>query len=377
MRGSRGIRLDLDQDGIRQRSGQREASESSRTVERVTTLALVALAAVMIACGGLGITEEDPVSRLDAVRERGELACATQTDIPGFGYFDSSGRAVGFDIDLCRAVAAAALGDSEAITVRYVKYGEIGDLLVAGEVDMVSRTLTWTTTREAEQGEFIAVMFYDGQGFMVRKDSGISSAMELDGATVCVLVGTSAEWNVQEYFRRNGMSVKTVGDDVGPSVYASYESGDCDATSVDKSQLAAVRSGFAEPEAHFILPETISKEPLSPVVPHGDREWEDLVKMVMYVLINAEELEVTQSNVDAMMSSDDIIIRRMLGLEGDFGQSAVGLENDFAADVIRAVGNYGEIYDRYLGPEGDAFTLTRGPNELWTNGGLIYAPPLR
>jgi len=316
-------------------------------------------------------------SRLDLVKDRGKLICAGRTDLPGFGYLDSSGKNLGFDIDLCRAVAAAVLGDGNALEVVPVSAAERGPTIQAGEADLLSRNVTWTSTRDAQWGNFTTTMFYDGQGFMTTQALGIDSALDLDGTTVCVTSGTTTELNLADFFRQNGLSLETVIFEDTAAVYSAYEQGRCDATTSDKSQLAAVRSGFASPNDHIILPETISKEPLTPVVAHGDDQWFDLVKTVMYTLINAEELGVTQANVDQMTSSDDIQIRRMLGVEGEFGQSDLGLEPGFAVDVIQAVGNYGEIYDRYMGPEGDSFTLPRTTNDLWSNGGLIYAPPLR
>ncbi|MFQ6014505.1 MAG: amino acid ABC transporter substrate-binding protein [Anaerolineae bacterium] len=317
------------------------------------------------------------VSRLETVKARGKLICAGRTDLAGFGYLDAAGNNVGMDIDLCRAVAAAIFGDPNAVEIVPITAAERGPAIQSGENDMMSRNVTWTTTRDSQWGNYTHIMFYDGQGFMVRKETGFTSALDLDGATVCVTSGTTTELNLADYFRQNNMELSTVVFEDTASVYGAYEEGRCDAATSDKSQLAAIISGFADPDAHVILPETISKEPLTPVVPHGDDQWLDLVKTVMYVLINAEELGVTQANVEAMKDSDNIPIRRMLGVEGEFGQADLGLKPDFAVDVIKAVGNYGEIYDRYMGPEGDAFTLPRGLNELWTNGGLIYAPPLR
>lgn len=316
-------------------------------------------------------------SRLETVKDRGKLICAGRTDLAGFGYLDEEGNNVGMDIDLCRAVAAAVLGDPNAIEIVPITAAERGPAIQSGENDLLVRNVTWTTTRDSQWGNYTITTFYDGQGFMVRKDSGFTSALDLDGATVCVTSGTTTELNLADFFRQHKMELETVVFEETASVYGAYEEGRCDATTSDKSQLAAVRTGFADPDAHIILPETISKEPLTPVVPHGDDQWFDLVKMVMYVLINAEELGVNQANVDEMLESDNIKIRRLLGVEGEFGQADVGLKPDFAVDVIRAVGNYGDIYDRYMGPEGDAFTLPRGINELWTNGGLIYAPPIR
>ena len=212
---------------------------------------------------------------------------------------------------------------------------------------------------------------------MTRKDRGITSTKQLSGASVCVTSGTTTELNLADFFRQNNLELETVVFEDTASVYKAYEQGRCDATTSNKSQLASVRSGFHDPDAHIILDETISKEPGTPVVPHGDDQWLDLVKTVLYVLINAEEFGVTQANVEQMKNHENIQVRRMLGTEGEFGQSGLGLKATFAVDVLKAVGNYGEIYDRYIGPEGVSFTLPRGLNELWTNGGLLYAPPLR
>ncbi len=316
-------------------------------------------------------------SRLETVKGRGQVVCAGRTDVPGYGYLDSTGRNMGFDVDLCRAVAAAIFGDADALEIRPITATERGPTIQSGEVDILSRTVTWTSTRDAQWGNFTTVTFYDGQGFMARKDANFESALDLDGATVCVTSGTTTELNLADYFRQNGMALETVVFEDTGAVSSAYEQGRCDAFTNDRSQLAAISSGLADPDAHVILPETISKEPLTPIVPHGDDQWFDLVKTVMYVLINAEEMGVTQENVESMVSSENVKIRRMLGAEGEFGQSDLGLDADFAVDVIKLVGNYGDIYNRYMGPEGLSFTLPRGLNDLWTNGGLIYAPPLR
>ncbi len=354
------------------------------TFATASVLCLTVVAA--LACNGQNGATSDGVvvsttnggaSRIDLVRARGHVKCATQNDLPGFGFIDASGNVRGFDVDLCRAVAAAIFGDPAAIEIRHTPYIERGPLLQAAEIDILSRTTTWTTTREAQWGDCTVVMFYDGQGFMVRKSSGMRSALELDGASVCVAEGTTTKLNLADYFRQHNMRLETVSFEETSATYHAYEQGQCDATTIDKSQLAAVRSGFADPDAHLILPETISKEPLAPVVPRGDALWGALVRTVFYVLINAEELGVTQANVEEMRNGDDIRVRRMLGSEGAFGQAELGLRQDFAVDVIKGVGNYGEVYDRYMGPEGESFTLPRGLNNLWSAGGIIYAPPLR
>jgi general L-amino acid transport system substrate-binding protein len=296
----------------------------------------------------------------------------------GFGYLDSEGRNVGFDIDLCRAVATAIFGDPEAVEIVPLTAAERGPALQTGEIDMLSRNVTWTSSRDAQWGNFTTVMFYDGQGMMVRKDLGATTLEDLAGATICVTTGTTTELNLSDAFRQRGLEFTPVTFEDTASVYGAYEDGRCDAATSDKSQLAAIIAGFADPDAHMIMEGvTMSKEPLTPAAPSGDDQWFDLIKTVMWVLINAEELGVTSENVDEMMTSDTIPVLRLLGQEGEFGQADLGLDADFAADVIRAVGNYGEIYDRYMGPDGAAFVLPRELNELWTNGGLIYAPPLR
>ncbi len=311
------------------------------------------------------------------VKQRGTLVCGGRTDLLGFGYLDNAGRNIGFDIDLCRAIAAAVLGDPEAIEVVPLTAADRGPALSTAEVDVLIRNVTWTTSRDAQWGNFTVVMFYDGQGFMVPADSGIESIEEMDGASVCVTSGTTTELNLADAFRQRNLDFEAVIFEETASVYSAYEDGRCDVTTSDKSQLAAVRAGFADPSAHVILPITISKEPLTPAVPHGDDQWFDIVKMVMFGLINAEELGVTQANVEQMKSSDSINVRRLLGQEDDWGYGDLGLEPDSIAKAVAAVGNYGEIYDRYLGPNGLAFSLPRDQNELWTNGGLIYAPPVK
>jgi general L-amino acid transport system substrate-binding protein len=315
--------------------------------------------------------------RLPIVKERGQVVCGSRTDLLGFGYLDESGRNVGFDIDLCRAVAVAIFNDPEAVEFVPLTAAERGPALQTAEIDMLSRNVTWTSSRDAAWGNFTIVMFYDGQGMMVRKDLGATTIEDLDGATVCVTTGTTTELNLADNFRGRGLEFTAVTFEDTATVYNTYEDGRCDATTSDKSQLAAVREGFANPDDHVILDVTMSKEPLTPAVPQGDDQWFDLVKTVMYVLINAEELGISSANVDEMMSSDSPAVKRLLGVEGEFGQADLGLEADFAANVIREIGNYGEIYDRYMGPDGDAFHLPRSINKLWTDGGLIYAPPIR
>ncbi len=314
---------------------------------------------------------------VNRVKTRGKLLCGARTDLPGFGYLDSSGKNVGFDVDLCRAVAAAVLGDPNAMEVVPIGTAERCPALQTGEIDMLSRNTTWTSSRDAQWGNFTQVMFYDGQGFLVPVKSGIDTIDQLNGATICVTSGTTTELNLADAFRQRGLKFTPLTFEDTATVYSSYEQGRCDAATSDKSQLAAVRSGFADPSAHKILDITISKEPLTPAVPHGDDQWFDIVKVVMWSLIDSEELGVNSTNVDQMIKSDNVEVRRLLGAEGSWGQSDLSLPNDVVVKVIKAVGNYGEIYDRYMGPKGDSFTLDRGLNKLWKDGGILYAIPLR
>ncbi len=316
---------------------------------------------------------------LAAIQSRGKVVCGVHTELLGFGYLDENGRNIGFDIDFCRAVAAAVLGDPEAIEAVPITAADRGPVLQTGEVDLVTRNMTWTSKRDAEWGNFTWITFYDGQGFLVRKDSGITSLEDMDGATVCVTTGTTTEKNLATAFGDAGLTYEAVTFEETSAVYGAYEEGRCDVATSDKSQLAAVRAGFQDPSAHEILPLTISKEPLTPAVPTGDDQWLDIVKTVIWGLINAEEYGITSANVEEMKASPNAGVRAMLGVEGeaDWGYGALGLSPDSLAKTIAAVGNYGEIYDRYFGPDGVAFTLDRGLNNLWTNGGLLYAPPIK
>ena len=314
--------------------------------------------------------------RLQAVKDRGELICASRNDVPGFGSLDDSGRNIGFDIDLCRAVAAAVLGDPEAISIQYITAAERGPTIQSGNVDVLVRTVTWTTSRDAGWGNYTVTTFYDGQGFMVPKDLGVTSAYELAGANVCVTSGTTTELNMADFFRQNNLEYSPVVFEDTDVVRESYLQGSCDVFTNDRSQLAAIRSSFPNPDDHVILPETISEEPLTPVVPHGDEQWFDVVKTVMAGLIYAEEYGITSSNVGQVAGGDDAKAKRLLGVEGSFGQEDLGLSETFMQDVLNAVGNYGEIYDRNLGSDGIGLPRT-GRNRLWTDGGQLYAAPLR
>ena len=323
-------------------------------------------------------------SRLETVMERGKVICASRNDVPGYGSLDADGNNLGFDIDLCRALAAAVLGDPSAIEIRLISAAERGPTIQSGEVDMLVRTVTWTTSRDAQWGNYAQTMFYDGQGFIVRKDLNISSALELKDASVCVTQGTTTELNLQDFSNQYNLNITALTFEDTDLVVAAYESQQCDAFTNDRSQLAAISTAFADRSAHVILPETISEEPLGPVVPHGDEQWYDIVKTVMGMLIYAEAYGVNSDNVPTAPTGDTVI-DRLFGLSGSYGQETLGLSQTAAQDVIGSVGNYGEIYERNLGSEGINLPRENGRNALWADarctdcpkGGQIYAAPLR
>ena len=315
---------------------------------------------------------------LQTVTDRGFLNCQVGLPTPGFYGLDADGVWSGLDVDVCRAVAAGIFDDPEAVEFQSVTSAVRFTSLANGESDMLSRTTTWTAVRDTQLGlNFTTINFYDGQGFLVPVDSGISSAMELDGATICVLTGTTTELNLADYFRANGMEFTPVTNENVNVLVETYLGGGCDAYTNDKSGLAARRSAFPSPDEHVILPETISKEPLGPVVRSDDSNWADIVRWTLFGMIEAEELGVSSENVAEMLESDSPSIRRLLGVEGNIGEG-MGLEPDFMVRVLTHVGNYGEIYEANVGantPVGIPRTGTQ--NDLWTRGGLIYAMPFR
>ena len=323
-------------------------------------------------------------SRLERVREQGTLVCATGSDVPGFGYIDEGGNNVGFDLDLCRAVAAAVLGDPSAVEFRVVDPSERGPILQAGEVDMLSTVTTWTSSRDAQWGNFAQTMFYDGQGFMAPRSLGVDSASELRDASVCVTQGTTTELNLQDFSNEAELNVSAVTFEDSEAALEAYRSGQCDAFTTDRSALSSLLETFSNPDDHVILPDTISEEPLGPVVPHGDEQWYDIVKTVMAILIYAEAFGIGMDEVPTSLTGDTKV-DRLFGLEGSFSQETLGLKQTVAQDVIRGVGNYGEIYDRNLGVGGIGLPREGGRNALWAGalcqdcpkGGQIYAAPLR
>ncbi|WP_026371053.1 amino acid ABC transporter substrate-binding protein [Kallotenue papyrolyticum] len=323
-----------------------------------------------------GAVSVAPGQMLQKVRSRGQLICGVHGTLPGFGNVDAQGNFVGFDVDFCKAVAAAIFGDASKVQYRPLSAQERFTAVQSGEVDLLSRNTTWTISRDTSVGmDFAPVTFYDGQGIMVRKSENITSLEQLDGASICVQSGTTTELNLADAFRARGLNyTPVVFADADPTA-AAYDEGRCDAFTTDKSGLAATRLKFQNPDDHVILDVTLSKEPLAPAVLQGDPQWRDIVSWVIFGVISAEEYGITQQNVDTFLNSDDPNIRRMLGVEGELGQG-LGLENNFMVNVIKAVGNYGEIYNRHLGPD-TPINIPRGLNQLYTNGGLMYAPPFR
>ncbi len=315
---------------------------------------------------------------LQLVRDRGVLKCGANAGVPGFGYLDpDTNEFSGFDVDFCRVVAAAVLGDADAVEYVAATGQNRFPLLASGEIDMLSRNTTWTLIRDTENGfNFAPTTFYDGQGIMVAEDLGIEALEDLEGATVCVQQGTTTEKNLADVFRSLDIDYEPVVYDDAPKTLNAYAEGRCDAITADKSALVTEKLQLSDPEAHVILDDTISKEPLGPLVRHGDDQWFDIVKWATFATFAAEEYGIDSENVaDVAATAEDPNIRRLLGLEGDLGQK-LGLDNDFAVQIIQQVGNYAEIYDRHLGPD-TPFDLDRGLNSLYTEGGLLYAPPFR
>jgi general L-amino acid transport system substrate-binding protein len=314
---------------------------------------------------------------LEAVKKNGVLSCGVSTGLAGFSLADSQGRYTGLDVDVCRMVAAAVLGDATKVKFVPLSSQQRFTAIQSGEVEILSRTTTWTLQRDTQLGlNFAPVVYYDGQGFMVPKKLGLKSAKELKGATVCVQPGTTTELNLADFFRANKLDFKPVVIEKLEEVEAAYFSGRCDAYTTDRSGLAATRVGKASnPDDHVILPEVISKEPLAPAVRHGDDEWYDIVKWTVYAAIEAEEDGISSKNVDEKLKTDDPNIKRILGVTPGMGK-AIGLDEKWAYNIVKQVGNYGEVFDRNVGKD-SPLKLERGLNDLWTRGGLMYAMPVR
>ena len=345
---------------------------------KITALfaSVTAVAAMTLA----GATAASAASTLEIVKERGFLRCQVGPPTPGFYNLDANGDWYGSDVAICQAVAAAIFGSKDKLEIQSVSSQVRFTALANGESDLLSRTATWTLLRDTQLGlDFTAVNFYDGQGFMVPKDSGITSALDLKGATVCVLTGTTTELNLADFSRLHNLDISPVTFEDINVRNDTYLQGGCDAMTNDKSGLASSKAAFPNPNAHLVLPETISKEPLAPAVRHGDDQWFDIVKWTVHVMVGAEELGITQANVEDMRSNaTNPSVRRILGVEGNLHEG-LGLDKDWAYNIIKAVGNYGEVYEAYMGGGELGIGIGRAgsANALWTQGGLMYSPPFR
>ncbi|ETW12395.1 glutamate/glutamine/aspartate/asparagine ABC transporter substrate-binding protein [Roseivivax marinus] len=334
----------------------------------------VILGTLTVAALSAGMASAQTVSD---VQDRGTMNCGVTTGLVGFAAPDANGEWSGFDVAVCRAVAAAVLGDPSAVEFVPTTGKTRFTALASGEIDLLARNTTWTFTRDVDlKFEFVGINYYDGQGFMIPKELGVSSARELGGATVCIQTGTTTELNLADYFRKNNMEYTPVPIETNAEAQQQYLAGACDVYTTDASGLAATRAAFETPSDHVILPEIISKEPLGPLVRHGDNEWGDIARWTLNALIAAEEYGITSANIDELKEgTDSPEINRILGTEGNLGEM-LGLDNEWAYRAIKANGNYGEIFAKNIG-ESTPIGLSRGLNAQWTDGGLMYAPPFR
>ncbi|MCE0492571.1 amino acid ABC transporter substrate-binding protein [Vibrio salinus] len=332
----------------------------------------VAVSAALAASASASAAE----STLDKVLSQGYLSCGVSTGLPGFSNPNEKGEWEGIDVEYCQALAAAVLGDKTKVKYVPLTAKERFTALQSGEIDVLSRNTTWTLQRDTTLGlNFVGVDYYDGQGFMVKKDLGVKSAKELDGASVCVQSGTTTELNLADYFRKSGMSYKPVVFDTGAQTAKGFDAGRCDVLTTDQSGLYALRLNLADPSSAVVLPEIISKEPLGPVVRQDDDKWFNVAKWTLFAMINAEEYGITSKNVDQMLKSTDPNIKRILGQDGPKGKG-LGIRDDWGYQIVKQVGNYGEVFERTVG-KGSPLQISRGVNALWNAGGFMYAPPLR
>jgi general L-amino acid transport system substrate-binding protein len=333
--------------------------------------------AMLAAAFALGLScAASSAQTLKTVKDRGSLICGVSQGIAGFSSPDSNGNWTGLDVDLCRAIAAAIFNDATKVKFSPLSAKDRFTALQSGEVDVLARNSTWTSSRDSSLGlNFTAVNYYDGQGFMVRKALKVNSALELNGASICTQTGTTTELNLADYFRSNNMKYEVIAFATADETVKAYEAGRCDAYTTDVSQLYAEKLKLATPGDHVILPEIISKEPLAPAVRHGDDQWFDLVKWVHFAMLDAEELGVTSKTIDEAMKSPQPEIKRLMGTEGAYGEQ-LGVTKDWVVRIVKLVGNYGEVYDRNVG-SGSKLGISRGLNRLWTKGGIQYAPPVR
>jgi general L-amino acid transport system substrate-binding protein len=312
---------------------------------------------------------------LKAVKDRGSLLCGVGQGVAGFSLPDDKGNWTGFDVDFCRAIAAAVLNDPTKVKFVPLSSKDRFEPLKTGGIDVLSRNTTWTLSRDVAYGNFAGITYYDGQGFMVRKALKVNSALELNGASVCTQTGTTTELNLADFFRANNMKYEVIAFATSDETIKAYEAGRCDVFTTDISQLYAEKLKLANVNDHVILPEVVSKEPLGPLVRHGDDQWFDVVKWTHFAMLNAEELGISSKNVDEGLKSNQPEIRRLLGVEGNFGEQ-LGLTKDWAVRIVKQVGNYGEVFERNVGT-GSKLGISRGINRLWTKGGIQYAPPVR
>ena len=342
----------------------------------MNTLACLAAASVLGLAGFAGVADAQTTTTLSSVKHRGSVSCGVNSGLPGFSQSDDKGNWAGLDVDYCKAIAAAIFGDVEKVKYVPTTAQQRFTALQSGEIDVLIRNTTWNITRESSLGAvFAGVNYYDGQGFLAKASRGAKTVKELDGASVCVGSGTTTELNLSDYFKSyNIIYTPVVIKDTNEALQA-YLAGRCDVYTADQSALHASRIQLPRPKDHVVLPEIISKEPLGPSVRRGDEQWLTIVKWVHFALLNAEELGITQGNVEQMRNSTNPEIKRFLGNEGDLGND-LGLDADFAAKVVRAVGNYGELFERNVG-SASRLNIGRGLNKLWTNGGIQYAPPFR
>ena len=337
---------------------------------------LKSILAATAAAGFMTVASVATAGILDDVKKKGFIQCGVNTGLAGFSAPNDKGKWEGFDVDFCRAMSAAIFGNADKVKYTPLTSKERFTALQSGEVDVLARNTTWTFTRDVKLGlEFIGSNYTDGQGFMVRKSLGVKSSKELDGAAVCIQTGTTTELNLADYFRANKMKFTSVVFERADEIRAGYDAGRCDVYTTDRSGLAAQRALLSKPNDHIVLPEVISKEPLGPVIRHGDNKWGDVARWSLYALIVAEELGITSKNADQMKKSSNPEVLRLLGVEGKQGEQ-LGVGADWAYNIVTQVGNYGEVYERHVGIK-TPLMLERGLNQLWSKGGLLYAPPFR
>lgn len=337
------------------------------------TLRAIALILIMVPCAPRARAAEQT---LDLVKQRGKLECGVSPIAPGFSYLDDQGTRQGFDVDLCRAIAAAILGKPDKVEFALLESNLKFEALRSGRVDLLSAQTTWTFTRDRDFGfDFGPIVFHDSQAIMVRLNLGVKTAQELSGATVCLLPSSTSQQNLEDYFRTHALKYQAVLFENSDEWRNAFFAGRCDAISSDRSAILSVRIMASDPSQYVVLPESISDEPLAPVVRQNDSNWKDLVSWVIYALLMAEKKGITAQNAESLRNSPDPEIRRLLGSDDQFGKM-LSLPNDWALSAIKAVGNYGEMFDRHFGPA-SSMPLERGLNRLWVNGGIMYAPPFR